>query len=527
MTTPTPLTDAARPVPGPTPPATVRRFLRHAHERPDQIAVEEADGTTLTYAALRSAARAQARELAARGARPGFRVAVERGYGTGYVVSLLATWLLDAVAVPLDPASPAERRRYQVRRADCRAAVTGAHADGVVREAVARNTADADAGPAGAASTGAEPAGAEPAAYVLFTSGSTGLPKGVEIGHAGLLGMLDHFSGVAELGPGGRMLAHSSVVFDMSVPEMLMPLTSGGTLVVAPERCARNPEFFARWLRERPACVAFATPSQLRLLLPFLAGARVFTHLFSGGEALSAALATELDAVTATLWNAYGPTETTVCALCARLEPPHRDPLPIGEPVPGLRARVLDADRRPVPDGAVGELCLSGVAVARGYVGSPELTARSFTTEPDGTRTYHTGDLVRVGPDGRFTFHGRADDQVKIRGHRVELGEIETVAERVPGVAQAVAVLSDVLRGRPELHLAVVADPREAAGPEGARTLESALRERLHRELPVAMRPGRLLFFPDLPRNRAGKTSRPDVRRLVDDHLRPGPPGPA
>lgn len=491
------------------PASTLARFLHHVDRAPDALAVEEPDGGHLTYAGLLEAARRHAAALKAEGVRPGYRVAVECGYGGSYVVSLLAAWLLDAVVVPLDPAAPAERRRYQVRQADCRAVVSDtAGSDGVVRAAVAE-----------VAATPPPAADAAPlAAYILFTSGSTGLPKGVEIEHSGLLNMLDYFSGVLGLRPGDRMLAHSSVVFDMSVPEMLTPLTSGGTIVVAPERCARNPEFFGRWLLSRPPGAAFATPSQLRLLLPFLAGERVFTHLVSAGEALTAALAEELEGVTGTLWNGYGPTETTVCGLCAKVTPPYRDPQPIGVPIPGLRAHVLDEEGQPVSPGVVGELCLSGLGVARGYVGSPELTARSFTTGTDGTRTYRTGDLVRVGPDGLFTFHGRTDDQVKIRGHRVELGEIETVAERTPGVAQAVAVLSEALRGRAELHLAVVREEGGAA-PEALRAVEGALRERLGRELPSYMRPGRLLFFDALPRNRSGKTSRRDVLRLVEDRL--------
>ncbi|WP_156723540.1 amino acid adenylation domain-containing protein [Streptomyces apocyni] len=490
---------------------TVRRFLEHAQAHPRATAVEDESGE-LSYAALLSAARGQADALAADGVRRGTRVAIECDYGTDYVVALLATWLLDAVAVPLDPRAPAERRRHQIQQARCGAAATSPNADGVVRDALAELASAATVSP----TAGDHLAGPEPAAYILFTSGSTGLPKGVEIEHGGLLNMLDYFSGAMRLGPGDRMLAHSSIVFDMSVPEMLVPLTSGGAIVVAPPRSARNPEFFARWLRDRRVDAGFATPSQLRSLLPFLAGERVFRHLVSAGEALPAVLAEELSGVVDTLWNGYGPTETTVCGLCAEVCPPYRDPLPIGVPIPGLRAHVLDEDLRQVPDGTIGELCLSGVGVARGYYGSPELTARSFFTRPDGVRAYRTGDMVRVGPGGQFSFHGRVDDQVKIRGHRVELAEIESVAERVPGVTQAVAVLSDALRGRAELHLAVVAEPDGAS--VGA--VEARLRTALRRDLPAAMRPGRLVFFDELPRNTSGKTSRKDVTRWVEARLR-------
>ncbi len=477
---------------------TLGRFLAHVRTRPQAVAIHDENGE-ISYGALAEAARARAGALRAAGARRGSRIAVECGYGTDYIVALLASWLLEAVAVPLDPSSPADRRTQQVRQARCDVAATGPRADGVVERAVAQ------ALPEGGAS-----AGPEPAAYILFTSGSTGAPKGVEVEHPALLNMLDDLVRRLGLGPGDRMLAHSNVVFDMSVPEMLMPLVSGGTVAVAPPRSARNPEFFASWLRANPVDAAWATPSQLRMLLPFLHGERVFGTLLSGGEALPATLADDLRKVTGALWNAYGPTEITVVGLCAEVLPPYRDPMPIGRPLTGLDAHVLDDLMRPVPHGTAGELYLSGVGVARGYVGSPELTARAFVTGPDGARAYRTGDLVRVGPDGQHYFHGRGDDQVKIRGHRVELGEVEAVAQRAPFVRQAVAVLSDAFHGRSELYLAVTTE-----GPGDV----PELRERLSRALPAYMRPKRVLVFPELPRNTAGKTSRRAVRLLVDERL--------
>jgi amino acid adenylation domain-containing protein len=496
-------TDSARAaVPG----NTLERFLWHARVTPRAPAVQD-ETRELSYEALLSAVRGRAGRLAEGGARRGSRVAIESGYGTGYVVALLATWLLEAVAVPLDPAAPADRRRYQILKAHCDVAATGPGADGVVERAVA----EVAAGPGRAAEDGGDER--EPAAYILFTSGSTGVPKGVEVEHPALLNMLEYFVRALSLRPGDRVLAHSNIVFDMSVPEMLMPLISGGAIAVAPPRSARNPEFFAGWLRAHPVDVAWATPSQLRLMLPFLHRERVFATLISGGEALTAALADDLRDVTGTLWNAYGPTEITVVGLCTKVLPPHRDPMPIGRPLTGLRAHVLDEGQRTVPPEAVGELFLSGIGVARGYVGSPELTARAFVTGPDGERMYRTGDMVRVGPDGLYYFHGRRDDQVKIRGHRVELGEIEAVAQQVPSVAQAVAVVSDALRAQPDLYLAVASAPGNTAD-------EAELRARLRRLLPAYMQPRRALFFDELPRNTAGKTSRQIVRQMVDERLK-------
>lgn len=489
---------------------TLGRFLAHARTSPQAVAVHDESGE-LSYGALAAAASTRADALRAAGARRGSRIAIEYGYGTDYIAALLGSWLLGAVAVPVDPASPADRRRHQVRQARCEVATTGPRADGVVTAAAAEVATEA-------ATEAADEA--EPAAYILFTSGSTGAPKGVEIEHPGLLNMLDDLVRRLGLGPGDRMLAHSNVAFDMSVPEMLMPLISGGTVAVAPPRSARNPEFFATWLRAHPVDAACATPSQLAMLLPFLRGERVFGALICGGEALPAALAEDLRTASGRLWNGYGPTEATACALCIEVLPPYRDPMPIGRPLTGLGAHVLDDRLRPVPRGTVGELCLSGIGVARGYAGSPELTARAFVTGPGGTRVYRTGDLVSVGPDGQHYFHGRRDDQVKIRGHRVELGEVEAVARQASFVRQAVAVLSDTVHGRPELYLAVATeDPGDARVPE--------LRERLGRALPAYMRPKRVLVFPELPRDTAGKTSRRAVRLLVDGRLTGTPGRPA
>ncbi len=506
-------------MPAPTEPAvradpagnTLQRFLHHALTSPQAPAVEH-EGGVLSYAELLAAARERAGRLAADGAGRGSRIAVESAYGADYVIALLAGWLLEAVAVPLDPASPAERRRYQVRQARCEVAATGPGSDGVVADAVAEVLAASD--PA-ARQERAEDEEQEVAAYILFTSGSTGVPKGVEVEHPALANMLQHFVEALKLGAGDRMLAHSNVVFDMSVPEMLIPLISGGTVAVAPPRSARNPEFFADWLRAAPVDAAWATPSQLRLLLPFLRGERVFATLISGGEALTAALAEDLREVAGTLWNAYGPTEITVVGLAGEVTAPFTDPMPIGLPLTGLGAHVLDEQLRPVEPGAVGELCLSGIGVARGYVGSPELTARAFVSGPDGSRMYRTGDLVRVRPDGRYDFHGRRDDQVKIRGHRVELGEIEAAAQRSPSVAQASAVVSDLLRDPADLYLAV--SPAPGAGHE-----PGELRAHLRRSLPAHMQPQRVFVFGELPRNTAGKTDRRAVRQLVEDRLRAG-----
>lgn len=478
-------------------------FLRHARAAPHAPAAEQETGT-LSYAGLLEAAQLRARKLAGQGGRPGSRVAVEAEHGADYATSLLAVWLIQGVAVPLDPAAPAQRRRFQVLQAQCEAAVTGPAADGVTQSAVA----EAAAGPG----RRGEPEVSVPA-YVMFTSGSTGRPKGVVADHAALVNVLGYFVRSMHLRPGDRTLAHSNPVFDMSLFETLIPLISGGCIAAAPRRARHDPEAFAAWLRARPVDVAPATPSELQQLHPFLKGRPGFGTLISGGEALTAALAQDLTAVAGKLWNGYGPTESTVAAMATPLTQPFADPMPIGHPIPGLVAHVLDGDLQPVGEGEAGELYLSGIGLARGYAGDPEQTARAFITRPGGTRMYRTFDLVRVQADGRFVFCGRTDDQVKIRGHRVEIGEIEAAARRAPLVASAAALLSDAGRSSTDLYLAVAAKP-------GARPDPSVLRDHLRQLLPSYMQPYGVLFFADLPRNASGKIDRHEVRRQVEERLR-------
>lgn len=478
--------------------AVLARFLGEVRAHPQAPALEDEHGR-LSYAELLACARAGTGKLAAEGAGPGSRVAVECGYGRDYVITLLAVWLLGATPVPLDPAFPAERRTFQIQQAGCDTAVTSPASDGVTAGEVA-----------GRDKPGQDEAAAP--AYIMFTSGSTGRPKGVMVEHEALAGLLDCLAGWIGFGRGDRMAVHTNTTFDFSMFETVLPLTVGGCLAVAPTRSARNPEIFANWLLSRPVDAAILTPSQLRLLLPFLAGRRAFGQLISGGEALTAALAQELPAVCDVLWNGYGPTEATILAICAVLSPPWDDPMPIGRPVDGLRAHVLDEALRPVPAGKLGELCLSGPLLARGYVGDPEQTARAFVTGPGDERTYRTGDIVEVRPDGQFVYHGRSDDQVKIRGHRVELGEIEATAHWHPSVGRAAALICDVRGDQPDLYLAVAAE-------SGCEPPPGALREHLAGLLPDYMLPRRVLYFSDLPMNSSGKVDRPAVRKLIETRL--------
>jgi amino acid adenylation domain-containing protein len=281
------------------------------------------------------------------------------------------------------------------------------------------------------------PLGTDNTAYVIFTSGSTGVPKGVEVSHAGLLGLAAAQREVFGLGSGSRVLTVAAPTFDASVFEVILAIGSGAVLVVAaPDSYAG--EALTALLSAQQVNAAVLTPT----VVSTLDRARLdgLDTLITAGEACPAELVAAW-APGRAMFNAYGPTETTIWATCtAPLSA--GQPVDIGAPIPGVCALVLDARLSPAPVGVVGELYLSGPAVAHGYVGRVELTADRFVANPygePGTRLYRTGDLVRWTPAGTLDYLGRADTQVKLRGQRIELGEIENTLLGCPQVTHAAA----------------------------------------------------------------------------------------
>ncbi|MFE3368538.1 amino acid adenylation domain-containing protein [Streptomyces sp. NPDC059173] len=415
-------------------------FAERAAATPDAVAVVAADGTELSYAELRAAAAEFAGRLAAEGIGPGDLVGVQVGRSVAELTALLGTLTAGAAYVPLDPGYPADRLAFV--RAD--AGLSALVVDGPVPRGLPSGLPVLSPEPsaAGAPPVGrtAVPTAGHPA-YVLYTSGSTGRPKGVEVSHGALANLLGALADRLGAAPEHRWLGLTSLSFDISTVELLLPLTTGGRVVLVPEERQRDGAALLKLIDAHGVTHVQATPSSWRLMLA--AGLhRPGLVALAGGEALPGPLAAGLHAAVDRLFNVYGPTETTVWSLLAELPP--GEPVTIGRPLAATRAYVLDEHGGPVPDGLPGELHLGGAGVAYGYRGRPGLTARCFVPDPwgpPGSRMYRTGDLVRRLPDGRLEFAGRLDTQVKLRGHRIELGEIETRLTEHPGVAQAVVVL--------------------------------------------------------------------------------------
>jgi len=420
------------------PTSTVETLLTgHAATTPDATALVS-DLETWAYARLESAANRLAHHLRSLGVGPDTLVAVCTERTTQLPVALLATLKAGGAYLPLDPTYPPDRLRDILDDARPALLLTQTHLHRALPAGTV-TTIDLDTLDLGDLPDTPPPSTArdEHLAYVIYTSGSTGRPKGVEVPRRGLANLVAEQRRLIGVGPGDRVLQFASLSFDAATFETLMGVCTGAALCLGPREALDPGPALTRFLQRHEVTVVTLTPSVLATLDPDdLPALRVVTV---AGEACPAHLVDRW-APGRTMLNLYGPTETTVWATAATCVPGTGRP-PIGHPIAHVRAEVLDAARRPVPVGVVGELWLGGPGLARGYVGRPDLTAERFVAGPDGDeRLYRTGDLVRRRVDGALDFVGRADTQVKVRGVRIELGEIEAVLAEHPGVRDAVVV---------------------------------------------------------------------------------------
>ncbi|MBB1242298.1 amino acid adenylation domain-containing protein [Streptomyces durbertensis] len=490
--------------------AVHQAFAQQVLRTPEAVAVR-CGGRDTGYRELNNLADALACRLLAAGVRPGDRVAVLQDRSVELVASLLAVLKTGAAYVPLDDRFPAERSRRVV--ADTGAVVLltdAAHAEvGFPHDARVLRVDQSDP-----AVDGAAPAlpgvRADQPAYVMYTSGSTGEPKGVEVTHADIVA-LAYDRAIAPISR-GRVLVHSPQAFDAATFETWAPLLSGGTAVVAP---AGELDLAALRdvLTEERVDTAFLTSGLFRLLVQeyptALAGVR---EVLSGGDSVPAeSVRRLLEHCPGTAFShAYGPTETTVFATLHRVTSAGDigRTLPIGRPLDNMRAYVLGADLAPAPVGAPGELYLAGAGVSHGYVRRPGPTAERFVADPYGAaggRLYRTGDLVRWTTDGELVFVGRADDQVKVRGFRIELGEIEAVLAAHPAVRQVTVVVREDRAGDKRIVAYPVLEPEASPGELPDLRAEAA------RVLPSYMVPSAVVPLAELPVTAIGKV---DLRAL-------------
>ncbi|MFC7988723.1 non-ribosomal peptide synthase/polyketide synthase [Streptomyces pilosus] len=483
--------------------SVVELFAQRVAESPDALAVI-AGAESLTYAELDARAEGLARLLVERGVAPERFVAVALPRSADLVVALLAVWKAGAAYLPLDTEYPADRLAYMLDDAQPALVLT---TTGLLSELPEfdqpRLLLDdlRDLPAAGPVHAGTD---LHRSAYVIYTSGSTGLPKGVVVPQGPLVNFLVSMADRFALGAEDRLLAVTTVGFDIAGLELFVPLLSGAAVVMAARDVVRDPAALCQLALETDASVMQATPSLWRAVLAQDPAVVARLRVLIGGEALPADLAASLAEHAVSVTNLYGPTETTIWSTAWDVTGDAARSPRIGRPIANTQVYVLDAGLRPVPPGVPGELYIAGDGVVRGYHGRYALTSERFVADPygpAGSRMYRTGDLARWTKDGELEYLSRVDDQVKLRGFRIELGEIEAVLSAHAQVAQAAVIVREDRPGDKRLAAYVV-------GTAGARPQAAELRELAAARLPGYMVPSAFVTLDAMPLTPNGKLNR-------------------
>jgi amino acid adenylation domain-containing protein len=478
-------------------------FAEQVRQRPEQAAIVHGP-TTLTYRELDGRVAALAAVLRQEGVRRGDRVALMLGKVPEMVVATLAILRVGGTYVPIDPDYPWERQEFLLADSGARRLVTTSAYDWP--ETAEIRVVDVATPPAGVESGTADvKLSAEDGAYIMYTSGTTGRPKGVLVNHRAVVRLVRNTNYV-DLSPRTRILQTGAIVFDATTFELWGALLNGGTLILVPDHTILDATTLRREISAHEVTTMWLTAPLFHQLVEQDASifAAPLRHLLVGGDVLSVRhINKALDACPELhIINGYGPTENTTFSTTHLIDRRYTDRIPIGRPIANSTVYVLDVDGRPQPVGVPGELYVGGDGVSDGYLNRPDLNARAFVPDPfvPGGRLYRTGDTVCWLPDGTIEFRGRADNQVKIRGFRVEPGEVEKHLLALPQVREA-AVLVRQRAGGIEKYLCAYLT---ADVPLTPRELRAALR----RDLPAYMIPSSFVQLAALPLNRNGKVDR-------------------
>ena len=494
-------------------------FEEQVQRTPDNVAVVF-EGQHLTYAQLNARANQLAHHLQALGVRPEVPVAICMERCSEMIIGILGILKAGGAYVPLDPAYPKERLAFIMDDAQAAVLLTGGRMVERMPDhgihAVCLDTdwktiaRESEKNPVSGAT-------AKNLAYTLYTSGSTGQPKGVMVEHRGLCNAINWIIHTLELSADDRCLLKTPITFDAAGRELFPTLLTGGRLVIAEAHGHRDARYLAETISRSRISIFHCVPALLRFLIeePAFNDSLALRAVMCGGETLPTQVVTGFQSRSkAKLYNVYGPTETIIDStywLCEGLG--GRTSIPIGRPIPNARTYILDDALRPVPIGVGGHLHIGGEGLARGYLNQPVLTAEKFIPDPfsaePGARLYKTGDLARYLPDGNIEFLGRRDDQVKIRGFRIELGEIEAALGQHAAVRNVAVLAREDAPGEKRLVAHVA-----------AQSTADELRRFLKDMLPDHMVPAVFVLLDTLPLLSNGKIDR---RALpAPDRIRPG-----
>ncbi|MBZ9783465.1 non-ribosomal peptide synthetase [Pseudomonas sp. REP124] len=503
------------------------RLNEQARQTPERTALVW-DGGRLSFAELHTRANRLAHYLRDKGVGPDVCVAIACERSPQLLIGLLAIIKAGGAYVPLDPDYPAERLAYMLKDSGVELLLTQTAllerlpaTDGV--SVIAMDTLHLDSWPCQAPGLHLH---GDNLAYVIYTSGSTGQPKGVGNTHAALAERLQWMQHSYRLDHSDVLMQKAPISFDVSVWECFWPLITGARLLIAGPGEHRDPHRIAQLVLEHGVTTLHFVPALLSLFIdePQSAECTSLRRLFSGGEALPAELRNrvlaQLPAVQ--LHNRYGPTETAINVTHWHCSSADGERSPIGRPLGNVVCRVLDSELNPLPAGVPGELCISGLGLARGYLGRPALTAERFVVDPlgeQGARLYRTGDRARWTAEGVIEYLGRLDQQVKLRGFRVEPEEIEARLLAQDGVAQAVVLVRETAAGAQLIGYYTATDASETEDAQTAR-----LKTALASELPEYMVPAQLMRLEQMPLSPSGKLDRralPEPQWQVREHVEP------
>lgn len=512
-------------------------FEAVASGNPDAVAVI-GESASMTYGQLAGCARGVSHGLRGRGVTAGCAVGIMMERTPEIVSTLLGILHSGACYVPLDPKDPWDRNQAILDAAGCRFIVGQRAVFESLRPMMERSASAAellvleDLEVDGAPAWEEAAPGGDQLAYILFTSGSTGRPKGVEIEHRNVLNLLHGVRELIGFTAADRFLATSTIGFDISVPEIFLPLITGGAAVLRDRDLLLDPHRLAAEVRRHGVTVMQTGPSVWAVILHQVPNFPRVRVAITTSEPISPELALRLLPVGEVLWNLYGPTETTVWSTGQQLtgailanrpdaETTSRISAPIGVGLFGTTVAIRSDAGDPVLHGQIGELCLGGPCLARGYRNDPRLTAERFrAATPDGEREYLTGDLVCWNARGELEYFGRKDDQLKIRGIRIEPREVETAILSHPAVANTAATWYESGAGGKSIVAAVVI-------AEGARATSRELHAWAEQRLPRPVVPSRFVFVEQLPLTPSGKADRGAIRKLADKPQEAAPDAPA